>query len=77
MINRRIQIFDSNGQWKKSIGSNGSENDQFNRPMGIAFDSKSHLFVADSWNSRIVDFDQNMQFLKVFGSRGNENGQFQ
>jgi hypothetical protein len=75
--NHRIQIFDRNRQWLKSIGSKGSGNDQFNYPTGIAFNSKNHLFVADSDNHRIVEFDENMQFIKAFGSKGNENGQFQ
>jgi DNA-binding beta-propeller fold protein YncE len=83
--NHRIQIFDSNGQWMKSIGSNGLGNDQFNgpkgnvqfnEPMGIAFNSKSHMFVADENNHRIVEFDQNMQFVKTFGSKGKGKGQF-
>jgi hypothetical protein len=40
--NHRIQLFDSNGHWIKSIGSYGSGNG----PMGIAFNSKSHMFVG-------------------------------
>jgi hypothetical protein len=44
--NHRIQIFDSNGQWLKSIGSKGSGNDQFNCTTGIAF---SHI-LATIWS---------------------------
>jgi DNA-binding beta-propeller fold protein YncE len=76
-INHRIQIFDCNGQWMKSIGSKASGNVQFHFPMGIAFNSKSHMFVSDCDNHRIVEFDQNMQFVKTFGSEGNENDQLQ
>jgi DNA-binding beta-propeller fold protein YncE len=75
--NNRIQVFDSNGQWLKSIGSYGSGNGQFKGPTGIAFNFKNHMFVAGSGNNRIVQFDENMQFIKAFGSEGNENGQFQ
>jgi hypothetical protein len=75
--NHRIQVFDSNRQWKQSIGSKGSGNGQFNGPMGIAFNSKNHMFVADCGNHRIVEFDENMQFIKAFGSEGNENDQLQ
>jgi DNA-binding beta-propeller fold protein YncE len=74
--NHRIQMFDSNGQWKQSIGSNGSDNGQFNYPRGIAFNSKNHMFIADGGNHRIVEFDENLQFIKAFGSYGNRNGQF-
>jgi len=73
----RIQMFDFNGQWLKSIGSCGSGNGQFDHPAGIAFNSKNHMFVADFNNHRIVQFDENMQFIKVFGSRGKGNGQLQ
>jgi DNA-binding beta-propeller fold protein YncE len=74
--NHRIQVFDCNGQWIKSIGSYGSGNGQFDCPMGIAFNSKNHMFVVDYWNHRIVEFDQSMQFVKAFGSEGNGNGEF-
>jgi DNA-binding beta-propeller fold protein YncE len=69
--NHRIQVFDSNQQWKKSIGSYGSENGQFNGPIGITFNSKNHMFVADCYNRRIQEFGENMQFIKAFGSNGN------
>jgi DNA-binding beta-propeller fold protein YncE len=61
----------------KSIGSNGFGNGQFNGPMGIAFNSKIHLFVVDIVNHRIVEYVENMQFVRVFGSQENENGRFQ
>jgi DNA-binding beta-propeller fold protein YncE len=75
--NHRIQIFDSNGQWKQSIGSNGSENGQFRYPLGILFNSRKHMYVVDGSNHRVQVFDQKMQFIMTFGSEGNENGRFQ
>jgi DNA-binding beta-propeller fold protein YncE len=75
-FNHRIQIFDCNGQWIKSIGSYGSDNGHFRAPTGIAFNSKNHMFVVDHDNHRIQQFDENMQFINTFGTQGNENGQF-
>ena len=31
----------------------GSDNDRFNEPRGLTFDSSGRLFVADEWNSRV------------------------
>ncbi len=50
---QRIQIFDSNRQWKQSIGSYGSDDGQFNCPTGVLFNSESHMIVADYTNHRI------------------------
>jgi DNA-binding beta-propeller fold protein YncE len=67
--NVRIQKFDCNGEWKKSIVSNGSGNCEFDVPRGIAFNSKSHMIVVDKNN--IVVIDQKMKFVKVFDSHRN------
>lgn len=72
--NHRIQIFASNGVYKRSVGSEGSENGQFMCPMGLTFNSKGHLIVADQQNNRLQVFDGNMQFIKSFGSVGRMNG---
>jgi tripartite motif-containing protein 71 len=72
--NHRIQIFTSNGVYKRSLGSEGSENGQFMCPMGLTFNSKGHLIVADQQNHRVQVFDENMQFIKSFGSVGRTNG---
>ena len=48
----------------------------FKEPHGIAFDSRDHLFVADTGNNRIVEFDENLKLVKVFGDEGDGHGQF-
>ena len=45
--------------------------------MGITFNSRNHMLIADRHNHRIQIFDQNMQFIKAFGPEGNRSGQFQ
>lgn len=70
--NHRVQIYDSNGQWKQSNGFNGSGDDQINYPLETAFNFKSHMVVANEENYRIQIFFQNTQFIKGFGLQGNE-----
>jgi len=74
--NNMIQIFDSSGNFVRSLGSYGSGNGQFKSPYGVAVDSAGNVYVADSGNSRIQAFDNGGNFLRTWGSYGVENGQF-
>lgn len=47
------QVFDRDGNFKFSFGSNGEGNGQFNAPTGVAIDEKGNMLVADWGNSRI------------------------
>jgi|CXWL01.1.fsa_nt_gi M6 family metalloprotease-like protein len=49
---------------------------QFNKPQGVAVDTSSNIYVADSFNHRIQKFDSNGNFLLKFGTGGSGNGQF-
>lgn len=48
-----LQIFDSEGSFLSSFGSNGEGNGQFNAPTGVAIDSQDNIIVADWGNCRI------------------------
>ncbi|MBN2382399.1 TIGR03663 family protein [bacterium] len=63
----RIQIYDKDGQWLKSIGTKGEGPGQFNNPQGIAIGPDGTLFVADTWNHRIQKFSPQGTFLGQFG----------
>jgi DNA-binding beta-propeller fold protein YncE len=49
----RIQVFDENGKFIKSLGSFGTKNG-FYYPKGLELDDKGFLWVADSENHRVV-----------------------
>jgi sugar lactone lactonase YvrE len=56
--NKRIQVFDANGQFVRTFGTAGPEPGQFNEPVGLAMDGDT-LVVADAWNGRIQRLDRN------------------
>lgn len=56
--NNRVQKLFNNGVGMVTIagsdnGSNGSDNNQFTYPTGIAFDASGNLFVLDQQNARV------------------------
>lgn len=55
--NKRILVYDSDGNFIMQIGNEGLSAGQFEEPVGIAFDSHENLFVADTWNQRIQVFE--------------------
>jgi sugar lactone lactonase YvrE len=56
-LNSRVQMFTSTGAYLLAVGVAGSGPGEFNRPHGMAFDSRGHLYVADSANQRIQKFE--------------------
>ena len=46
----------------------GSEPGRFRKPMGIAADSRGHIFVADSGNDRIQEFTPDGRFVQTIGA---------
>jgi uncharacterized protein (TIGR03663 family) len=54
---KRVQVFDLNGKFLRSIGRSGTGLGQFNEPSSVAVDPTGRLFVADYWNSRIQVFN--------------------
>jgi DNA-binding beta-propeller fold protein YncE len=54
--NKRVQKFDSSGNFITKWGTNGTENGQFDSPQGIATDSAGNVYVADTDNHRVQKF---------------------
>ncbi len=64
--NYRIQKFDSNGNPLAVWGTNGSQNGQFNDPLGVAIDKSGNIYVADTGNHRIQKLDSNGNFVTAW-----------
>jgi YYY domain-containing protein len=78
--NMRVQKYDRTGKWLLAFGQKGGEDGQFaamnddatgTGPGGIAVDSASNVYVADTWNHRIQKFDKDGKFLLRWGSYDN------
>lgn len=74
--NHRIQKFNLDGDFILEWGSFGTDNGQFNTPIGIDMDFEGNIFVVDSGNHRIQVFDTLGNYLNSWGSRGSGIGEF-
>ncbi len=64
-VNNRIIVIGTNGKWKFSFGSDGTEKGKFKFPVGIDI-SGNEVFIADSGNHRIQVFDLKGNFKSMF-----------
>jgi len=62
--NKRVQVFDRNGNFIAQFGGAGDGDGQFNEPVGIAVDANGNIYVADTWNRRIQVFDPDYRYLR-------------
>lgn len=69
-LNSRVQVFDPDGKYLKTVGSRGSAWGMFDKPKGVALDSFGNLYVADSGWSNVQIFNQKGDVLLFFGGRG-------
>ncbi len=65
-FNFRIQIFDPEGNFIKSIGQAGDRIGNFARPKGIAIDREDHLYAVDAAFENTQIFDINSTDLLLF-----------
>ena len=54
--NKRIVVYDADGNFITQFGGGGTSAGQFDEPVGLAFDNNGNLYVADTWNQRIQVF---------------------
>lgn len=55
--NKRIRVYNADGEFLFDIGSAGSLEGELNEPTGLALDDENRLYVADTWNRRVSVFD--------------------
>lgn len=63
--NKRVQVFDKEGNYIRQFGIGGAGDGQFNEPVGLAQDGQGNIYVADTWNKRVQVFDGNYNFVKA------------
>jgi DNA-binding beta-propeller fold protein YncE len=67
--NKRIRVYDRDGNYVRDIGSAGTGDGQLNEPAGLAI-AGNRLYVADTWNRRIAIFNLDGSFVKNVPVRG-------
>jgi sugar lactone lactonase YvrE len=54
--NKRIVIFDADGNYIAEFGMAGLDAGQFDEPVGVALANDGTVYVTDTWNQRIQSF---------------------
>ncbi len=66
MENRRVVVFDYDGNPLFAFGKQGADKGQFGYPYGITVDGSGQIYVADMYNGKISVFSQDGKFIKYF-----------
>jgi DNA-binding beta-propeller fold protein YncE len=54
--NKRIVVFDEDGNYITEFGSAGFDPGQFDEPVGVAVAGDGTVYVTDTWNQRVQSF---------------------
>jgi len=57
--NKRIAVFDEEGNFLTQFGTGGLDPGQFDEPVGVAVAGDGTVFVTDAWNQRVQSFIPN------------------
>ncbi|CAI8034400.1 E3 ubiquitin-protein ligase TRIM71 [Geodia barretti] len=68
--NHRIQVFDLDLNFVRSIGTYGNGSGQFDKPLDVKFDIAGNMYVADFGNERLQVMDADGNFISAFGQEG-------
>lgn len=62
--NKRVQVFDAQGNYLRAFGGPGAGPGQMDEPVGIALSAAGEVYVADTWNRRIQVFTRDGVFVR-------------
>ncbi|CAI8046057.1 RING finger protein nhl-1, partial [Geodia barretti] len=68
--NHRIQVFDLDLNFVRSIGSRGKGRGEFDAPYDVKFDTAGNMYVAEFGNERVQVMDTSGHFIRVFFQKG-------
>ena len=68
--NHRIQVFDLNLYFVRSIGSHGKGRGEFNAPYDVKLDTAGNIYIAEYNNSRVQVLDNSGHFIRTLGDEG-------
>ena len=54
--NKRIVVYDADGNYYTSIGAEGFEVGKFSEPVDVTLDKDGNVYVTDTWNQRVQVF---------------------
>ncbi len=74
-LNARVQLFDREFAYVRTIGRMGDTPGCFARPKGAAWDSEGHLYVVDASFNNVQIFDAEGRLLLAFGGQGKGPGE--
>ena len=73
----KVFVWDTNGKYKRAIGSLKGGEGYFKRPTGIAVDSAAQrIYITDTLRNKIFVTDMQGSVLKTIGKNGTGNGEF-
>ena len=68
--NNRIQVFDFDLNFVRSIGSYGKGKGEFNKTQDVKLDTAGNMYVTEYGNGRVQVLDTSGQFIRAFGQEG-------
>jgi DNA-binding beta-propeller fold protein YncE len=69
----RVQVYDADGTYLRSVGEMGDSLGQFARVKGVAVDRDNRLYAVDAMSKVVQVFDEQGRLLTWFGLPGNIN----
>jgi len=76
-LNSRLQEFDADGKFVRTVGKLGNAFGEFDKPKGVGYDTFGNLYAVDSGWSNVQIFNSKGQVLMFFGGRGTYPGLMQ
>ena len=68
--NHRIQVFDLDLNFIRSISSHGRGRGKFDAPHDVKLDTAGNMYVAEWGNARVQVIDSSGHFIRFFGHEG-------